>query len=118
MTVYQYPDYLAHHGVKGMKWGVRRARSQMAKRTGRSKSSISDTEARQWKKDVKKGLTADIDWDKDTYTNYRSKADGRSVSEEYANAVITQQVRNAKAATLASTGAYIAGMAMVKAVLK
>ena len=24
MTFYQYPDYMYHHGVKGMKWGVRR----------------------------------------------------------------------------------------------
>ena len=21
MTFYQYPDYMYHHGVKGMKWG-------------------------------------------------------------------------------------------------
>lgn len=24
--MYQYPDYLVHHGVKGMRWGYRRAR--------------------------------------------------------------------------------------------
>ena len=22
--MYQYPDYLMHYGVKGMKWGVRK----------------------------------------------------------------------------------------------
>ena len=31
MTFYQYHDYMYHHGVKGMRWGVRRARKKQAR---------------------------------------------------------------------------------------
>ena len=29
--MYQYPDYLMHHGIKGMKWGVRKAKRKVRK---------------------------------------------------------------------------------------
>mgnify|MGYP003206656971 CR=1 FL=1 len=29
--MYRYPDYLMHYGVKGMKWGVRKARRKLNK---------------------------------------------------------------------------------------
>lgn len=29
--MYQYPDYLMHYGVPGMKWGVRRAKKNTAR---------------------------------------------------------------------------------------
>ena len=42
MHMYQYPDYMYHYGVKGMKWGVRKSRvkSSGSKKRGTSDRSI------------------------------------------------------------------------------
>ena len=41
--MYQYPDYLMHYGVPGMKWGVRKQRVTSSKTNRRSaKSSMSE----------------------------------------------------------------------------
>lgn len=39
--MYEYPDYLMHHGVKGMRWGVRKAKPVSTKSSKkRSTSSV------------------------------------------------------------------------------
>lgn len=35
--MYQYPDYLMHYGIPGMKWGVRKKRTSVGKKTTRRK---------------------------------------------------------------------------------
>ena len=84
--MYQYPDYMYHHGVKGMKWGVRRAKKQMSKRLNRKESSISDKEAIQWRKDVKAG-GAKHTTNKNHQVISKAKSDGRLLTGKYANAL-------------------------------
>ena len=111
--MYQYPNYLAHHGVKGMKWGVRRARKSMAKRTRRKESSISDKEALQWKKDVKKGVkTGKVAWDKDYSSTFYSRADGRKISKSYYKAVDAEIKKRGNLKVIGLTGAATAGVAI------
>lgn len=43
--MYQYPDYLMHYGIPGMKWGVRKQRVTSGKTNRRSsKSSMSEAD--------------------------------------------------------------------------
>lgn len=39
--MYQYPDYMYHHGVKGMKWGVRKSRVKPSRSKKRETSDRS-----------------------------------------------------------------------------
>lgn len=49
-----YPDYLMHYGVKGMKWGHRRAQAFSVKATGhRALAKVYDINAKTYKKSNK-----------------------------------------------------------------
>lgn len=46
--MYQYPDYLMHYGIKGMKWGVRHAQKKAARKSRKEayRKASSDRDAR------------------------------------------------------------------------
>ena len=52
MTFYQYPDYMYHYGVKGMKWGVRKSRVKSSGSKKREKTTKSSR-----KKTIKKTVS-------------------------------------------------------------
>ena len=60
MTIYQYPDYMYHHGVKGMKWGVRKrtttgnSAANTAYSNMRSTKNAYKSANKQYKKDFNK----------------------------------------------------------------
>lgn len=49
MTLYQYPDYLMHHGVKGMRWGYRRYQNEDGSLTLAGKKRLKYNEAKKTK---------------------------------------------------------------------
>lgn len=38
--MYEYPDYLMHHGIKGMRWGVRRYQNKDGSLTNAGKKHV------------------------------------------------------------------------------
>lgn len=55
---YCYPDYLMHYGVKGMKWGHRRARSQ-AYVDASNRARMAKSDYKQAKRDVRAAAKAE-----------------------------------------------------------
>ena len=113
--MYQYPNYLMHYGVRGMKWGQRRrqrlidrSKKQMSKRLNKSESRISDKEALQWRKDVKAGGAKHV-----TNRNHqvisKAKSDGRLLTDKYANALNKEVSKRGSIATVAGGAIGTAG---------
>ena len=44
--MYQYPDYLMHYGVPGMKWGQRRRSKYLNKKLNRAKQLVRNDNGR------------------------------------------------------------------------
>lgn len=114
--MYQYPDYLMHYGVRGMKWGQRRrqrliarSKKQMSKRLNKSESRISDKEALQWHKDVKAG-GAKFDTNRNHQVISKAKSDGRTLTGKYANALNKEVSKRGSIATVASGAIGTAGV--------
>ena len=105
-------EELKHHGIKGMKWGVRRSKAQLARLSNRSEDDISDEEAKGFKKDVRRvGRNANSPSRKLKLYN-KTKAER---GKEYADAVMKQASINRTVKVVAGTVAVAAGKKIVKA---
>lgn len=118
--MYQYPDYLMHYGVRGMKWGQRRrqrligrSKKQMAKRLNKSESRISDKEALQWRKDVKAG-GAKFDTNRNHQVISKAKSDGRLLTGKYANALNKEVSKRGSIAVVAGGAIGTAGVVFLE----
>ena len=96
---------LYHYGVPGMRWGVRRAKNQLSKLTGRDQTKISDDEAQRFRKDVKV-LKKMNKADRSEYGNATLKS---KYGKEYTDAVIKQAGKEKVKSIIGKTAAITAG---------
>lgn len=55
--MYEYPDYLMHHGVKGMKWGVRKKAVSTGRKVRNKASSLNKKRISSYSKDYRETRT-------------------------------------------------------------
>lgn len=101
-------EFLAHYGVKGMKWGVHTSKRKIARLGDGNRSDITKTDQRNFRRDaraVKKKklilLPDDKDWniEKDNGGKHRrivsdfEDNNGRKLSTTYANALANKEAK-------------------------
>lgn len=126
MDDYIYSLELQHHGIKGMKWGVRRSKKQLARLTNRKKEDISDKEAADFRKEVKYakkhgGVDFESEYDEKTgritgttFFNSRNEKIGAS----YARAIMAQEAKERTVRVLAGSAIVLAGTGFVASLLE
>lgn len=103
MWTYNYTDDLYHHGVKGMRWGVRRYQRQDGSLTsaGRKRYSISEavSKSKTKEKDYRKKLSS-IEKRNTSSSGYQLSTDAKLI--EYRNQKLSSRVAKTAAGVIAS----------------
>lgn len=85
-----YHDYLAHHGVKGMKWGVRRDRNRMSYSQRRAAKKELKAQYKNAKSQAEQTYNSTVDKIKSDYNAKVAKADS-AYSKETAPAAMRRE---------------------------